>query len=60
MKIFQYLAMFLAGTLFLYIYAQVMPREGPVWSVLYFVIGIPALIFLIYGIQSLFKRAAGN
>jgi len=52
--------MFLAGTLFLYIYAQVMPREGPVWSVLYFVIGIPALIFLIYGIQSLFKRAAGN
>lgn len=60
MKLFQYLAMFIAGTLFLYVYAQIMPREGPVWSILYFVIGIPALIFLVYGIQQFFKRLPGS
>lgn len=56
MKIFQYLAMFLAATLFLYVYPQVMPKEGPVWSILYYVIGLPAIIFLIYGVQQVFKR----
>lgn len=60
MKIFQYLAMFLAATLFLYVYPQVMPNEGPVWSVLYYVIGLPAIIFLIYGIQHLFRRVQGQ
>lgn len=60
MKIFQYLAMFLAATLFLYVYPQVMPKDGPVWSVLYFVIGILGIIFLIYGIQQFFKRISGQ
>lgn len=60
MKIFQYLAMFLAATLFLYVYPQVMPNEGPVWSVLYYVIGLPGIIFLIYGVQQVFKRVSGE
>lgn len=56
MKLFQYLTMFIAGTLFLYVYRQVMPKDGALWGTLYFVIGIPALIFLLYGIQQFFKR----
>lgn len=60
MKILKYITLFIVATLFLYYYSIYMPKEGLLNSLLYFTVGIPLGVTMIWLTDKLFNQISSR